>query len=60
MLIFVATRSAHRQKWQRNRLKQEQEKNLSFQPGKCADVGNAGGSMDICALLIFVEFVLGN
>jgi hypothetical protein len=47
MLIFVASRFTRRQKWQRNRLKPEQEKNLNFPAGSCGVVGVAEESMDI-------------
>jgi hypothetical protein len=54
----IATHSAHRQKWQKNLLKQEQEKPQNFQLEKLIDVGNAEEGMDICEHLIFAEFVL--
>ena len=43
MLIFVATRSARRQKWQKPQQLQDLKKNPSFLPGKLSVAGNAEG-----------------
>ncbi len=60
MLIFVATRSAHRQKWQRHLHKLEQKRNPNFQPASCAVVGVAEESTGISELLIYAGYVFGN
>lgn len=41
MLIIVASRSARRQLWQKNRQKQEQEKSLNFRLELLGVAGNA-------------------
>ncbi len=60
MLIFVAPRSAQRQKWQRHQQLQDQKRNRNFQPGKLSDAGNAEEKEDIFENLIFAEFVSEN
>jgi hypothetical protein len=57
MLIFVAARSARRQKWQRPQQLQDQRKNPSFLLGKLSVVGSVEGKLDISDVLIFAEFV---
>jgi hypothetical protein len=60
MLIFVASRSARRQKWQRHLLKQEQRRNPNFPPELSGAVGSAEGKGGISANLIFAAFVSEN